>query len=292
MAKSNRAQPEYRKNKYAAPIGGIFIVLAAIGLVTVILLCLRFTQGLLDDTGEKEQFEEAILPVVMFDPGPFEDVKDVDPLFLLRSSLWDTLLGDKRSSYQYDDLARLMVPASDVDIHCARLFGPEIKLPHQTFGNVETTYEYREATKMYYIPTSGEVNFYTPSVEHVVKKGDSFMLTVGYLAPLNVFTQIMTDETGERMPEKYMLYELLKVKDHYQIVAVRDLPVEPGRELIPYGLSPTSSQNASNVQTPVESAPAGEDTTDGASSGEGVPEEGASQEEAPDSAEEPSQSGE
>lgn len=245
MAKTSRAQPEYRKNKYAAPVGGIFIVLAAIGLATVIFLCLLFTRGLLDDSSEKERFEETILPMVMFDPVPFESVSDVNPLFLLRCSLWDTLLGDKRSSYQYDHLARLMVPASDVDIHCARLFGPDVKLTHESFGQGDTTYVYRPEDKMYYVPPTGEVDFYTPSVETVVKKGDVFTLTVGYLAPLNVFTQIMTDESGERMPEKYMIYELLKVGDHYQITAVRDVPVEPGQELIPYGLSPTTSQNPS-----------------------------------------------
>lgn len=240
MANSSHAQPEYRKNKYAAPVGGIFIVLAVIGLVTVIFLCLRFTQGLLDDSGEKEQFEQTILPVVMFDPVPFENVSDLDPLALLQYSLWDTLLGDKRSSYQYNSLARLMVPASDVDTHCARLFGPDVKLAHTSFSQGDTTYVYRDEDKMYYVPTTGAVDFYTPVVENVVKKGDVFTLTVGYLPPLNVFTQIMTDESGRRSPEKYMNYELLKVKDHYQITAVRDVPVEPGQELIPYGLSPTS----------------------------------------------------
>lgn len=233
MAKTNGAKPEYRRNKYAAPVGGIFIFLAIVGLVTIIFLCLRFTQAILDDTGEKERFEKTILPVVMFDPVPFENVQDIDPLFLLRSSLWDTLLGEKRSSYQYDSLGRLMVPASDVDIHGALLFGPDIHLEHQGFGRADTAYVYDESTQMYYVPTSGEVDFYTPVVEHVVKKGDTFTLTVGCLAPLNVFTQIMTDESGERMPEKYMIYDLLRVRDHYQITAVRDVPVDdPNRQLI------------------------------------------------------------
>ena len=56
MAKTNGAKPEYRRNKYAAPVGGIFIFLAIVGLVTIIFFCLRFTQAMLDDTGEKERF--------------------------------------------------------------------------------------------------------------------------------------------------------------------------------------------------------------------------------------------
>ena len=78
----------------------------------------------------------------MFDPVPFEKATDADPLFLLQSSLWSTLLGEKRDSYQFDAMERLIVPSSDVDVACARLFGPDVKLEHQSFGDYETTYYY------------------------------------------------------------------------------------------------------------------------------------------------------
>ena len=56
----------YRKNKYAAPVGGIFLFLAAVGLVAVGIFCVRFTQSLLDNTREKQKFEQIITPVLMF----------------------------------------------------------------------------------------------------------------------------------------------------------------------------------------------------------------------------------
>lgn len=278
MAKNNPAQPHYRKKKYAASVGGLFVVLAAIGLVTVIMLCLRLTQGILDDTSEKVRFEKEILPVVMFDPVPFENVKDMGELFMLRCALWDTLLGENRSNYQYDPQARLMVPASDVDIHSAELFGPDIKLAHKTFGNVDVTYEYRDST--YFVPTTGETDFYTPSVDTILKKGDSYFLTVGYMPPMNVFTQIMTDDFGERIPEKFMLYELLKVKDHFQLIAVRDMPKQPGQELLPYGASiaPTE-QNASAQAAPEQasSSAASEEASAADSSSEEASEDSSSE---------------
>ncbi|MGI5967506.1 MULTISPECIES: hypothetical protein [Anaerotruncus] len=218
----------YRKNKYAAPIGGIFIFLSIVGLIGLTIFCVNFTRGMLDNSREKQQFEQIIYPVLMFDPVPFEKATDADPLFLLQSSLWSTLLGEKRDSYQFDAMERLIVPSSDVDVACARLFGPDVKLEHQSFGDYETTYYYDEETKTYYVPVTGQVGLYTPSVESVVKKGDQFTVTVGYVPPANAWTQrIGTDEKPK--PIKFMNYELLKVRDHYQLTAIRDLPSADGQ---------------------------------------------------------------
>ena len=128
----------YRKNKYAAPVGGIFLLLALIGLVAVGFFCVRFTQGLLDNTQEKREFEGIIYPVLMFDPVPFEHAEDADPLMLLQASIWSTLLGEKGYSYQENAIGWKIVPASDVDVACAQLFGPQVQLEHQTITNLWT----------------------------------------------------------------------------------------------------------------------------------------------------------
>lgn len=151
----------------------------------------------------------------------------MNPLFLLQSSLWSAMLGEKRASYQEDPLERVMVPASDVDVACARLYGPDVKLEHQTFTiNYVDNYVYDEETRTYYVPVTGQVGMYTPSVERVVKKGDVYTLTVGYLQPTTAWTQATADKDGKPEADKYMIYELKKVKDHYQLTAIRDLPSE------------------------------------------------------------------
>lgn len=229
QSKRNRsARPaeelKFRRNKYAAPVGGVFILLALIGMVALGAFCVQFTRNILDNSGEKEMFEDVITPVLMFDPVPFEKASDADPVFLLRSSLWSTMLGEKRDSYSFDALGRLIVPASDVDVACARLFGPDIKLQHQTFGDYEIAYVYDDTTKTYYAPVTLQANQYTPSVERVVKKGNVFTLTVGYIPPANAWTQAKNGENHEPVPEKEMIYELVKNKKNYQLVAIRDLP--------------------------------------------------------------------
>ncbi len=259
QSKRNRsARPaeelKFHKNKYAAPVGGVFILLALIGLIALGAFCVQFTRSILDNSGEKEMFEDIITPVLMFDPVPFEKVSDTDPVFLLQSSLWSTMLGEKRDSYKFDALGRLIVPASDVDVTCARLFGPDVKLQHQTFGDYEVTYVYDDSTKTYYAPVNLQANQYMPSVERVVKKGDVFTLTVGYIPPANAWTQSKNGESNEPVPVKEMIYELVKNKKSYQLVAIRDVPKSSTSSS-----AQANSENASASMAP-SAAPAMADT--------------------------------
>ncbi len=258
----------YRKNKYAAPVGGIFLLLALIGLVAVGFFCVRFTQGLLDNTQEKREFERIIYPVLMFDPVPFEHAEDADPLMLLQASIWSTLLGEKGDSYQENAIGWKIVPASDVDVACAQLFGPQVQLEHQTITNfVDTTYTYDESTRTYYVPVDGVTPFYTPSVQRVVKEGDVYTLEVGYVAPTTAWSY----EQTEPEIEKLMIYELLRVDGHYQLTAIRDLPT--GSSQAPTGWNTfgeqtrpglTSSQAAPvpEEQAEADASSASEDTED------------------------------
>lgn len=213
-----------RKNRFAAPIGGVFIILALIGFISLAFFCVRFTQSLLDNSGEKQMFQRIITPVLMFDPVPFEDATEADNLFLLQSSLWSTLLGEKRDSYPFDKMERAIVPASDVDVACARLFGPDVKLVHQSFGDVETNNVYDEATKSYYVPVNTQALLYTASVERVVKNGDVYELLVGYVPPTKAWTQSLDGKSENVQRDKYMQYDLIQARDHFQLVAIRDLP--------------------------------------------------------------------
>lgn len=56
-----RMQP--RKNKYAAPVGTLFLLLMLIGLISVAVFCVNFTRAMLDNSGEKEEFGRIIAPV-------------------------------------------------------------------------------------------------------------------------------------------------------------------------------------------------------------------------------------
>ena len=205
------------RNRHTAPIGLVFIVLCVIGLYTVFTWCFDLTRNLADNTAQKTRFEQMLLPVVMFDPPDFTDPASCDNEFLLQSSLWACMLGDRRGSYQFDEYDRMVIPATDVESQAVVLFGPDAKLEHKTIGDMENAYQYDSDIASYHVPIIAMTGFATPSVQKIVMQQESCRLTIGYVPPTTVLS-INYDSKGnlEETPSKYMLYELRKNgKDFY-----------------------------------------------------------------------------
>lgn len=217
-----------RKYSAATPIGGVFILLAVIGLITVIVFGVRATENLIDNSKQKEEFERIILPVLMFDPVPFEDPNEMGNLPLLRASIWSAII-DNSEKYLVGDGNMVSVPQSDVDVACAKLFGSSVTLQHQGFEDYISMYSYDETTKTYYVPVDVAA-LYTPQVEEITRNGDTFELLVGYIAPTNQWIQSLSGDTTEPTPSKYMIYVLERVDGNYHLIAIKDPPdgVVPG----------------------------------------------------------------
>ncbi len=100
-----------------------------------------------------------LLPVLMFDPVPLNP-GGPDPchfaVFPLVSFI-QRQAGQLRLQRQWP----LMVPVSDVDVECAKLFGPDIKLEHKSFGDLNITYTLNTESNVY-DPNSRPVGYYTP----------------------------------------------------------------------------------------------------------------------------------
>lgn len=221
---SSNVSSKSRRNRYAAPIGGVFIILCIVGFFTVVAACFNFTRSILDNSGQKQEYEEMLLPVVMFDPPPFEDPVNLRDTDLLQYSIWATVLGEKRDTYEYDDDLSLVIPSSDVDMTAYHLFGPDVTLKHDSFGDYEISYYYEEAIKSYHVPVTAMTGFYIPSVEEIVKKGDVIQLKVGYVPPQNALDVDFSGKgNNEPAPDKYMTYELHKGKDGYYLYAIKDV---------------------------------------------------------------------
>lgn len=211
-----------RKHKYAVHLSGIFIALALLGIATVVYLSIRLTFAVLDNSKEKLMFEDIIRPVVMYNPPPFEKAGDIEMPSLLQYSMWSTLMGEKRDLYQFGENGELIVPASDLDVAAAKLFGPEVKLAHRTFGELDMVYYYDEESSVYNVPIAAQLYVYTPSVEEITKNGEYLELLVGYI-PSGISWK--TDYSGGRgvpAPEKYMVYVMQRSKDGYYIVKLQD----------------------------------------------------------------------
>ncbi len=213
-----------QKPKKLSLLGTVVLIFAVIGVITVAVSAARLVSSAVNRTAMKKEFEEYLLPVLMFDPVPFESVEDADSLMLLQASLWGALLDEKSGNYSYDEMKLLVVPASDVDVAGANLFGPDLRLEHQSFGDYEISYIYNETTKTYHVPVTAKTSVYTPKVEKIEKDRSGYTLTVGYVPP--GFNWLFQGDDEEKVPDKYMLYVLKKYDKKYYISAIRDVPAQ------------------------------------------------------------------
>lgn len=264
-----------RRNRYAAPIGGVFIILCFVGFFTVAGFCLDLTRSLLDNTRKKQEYETMLLPVVIFDPVPFENPVNIDNSSLLQYCIWATAMGEKRDQYEYDDSNMVVIPASDIDVTALRLFGPDVKLDHRSFGDMENSYFYEDDIRSYHVPIITMTGFATPKVEEINKtSGDVIQLKVGYVPPSSILDLNASGQLQDPEPQKYMIYELHRSKNGWYLYAVKatqdagdmpggdmmPLPEIPGEDVITMpGVVPELADNAGNVPPPEGEGEEGED---------------------------------
>ena len=111
---------KHGRHRYAAPVGGTYILLALIGVVAVIFGAVQLYGKLTDNSKLLRQIERQIQPVMMFDPVPFDNIQDVDNKVLVKTSIWSCMYSDKRGSYTYDDNGMILIPVSDVQVAAAK----------------------------------------------------------------------------------------------------------------------------------------------------------------------------
>ena len=227
----------YQINKYKKPFfKRIFSKKTAIGILglSVIFFSLvgfietsryvgREVVKIINNTSEKEKFERYILPVLMFDPVPFDDVVKADQFSLLRSAIWAAFMDNGKQKYLNEEYDSFVVPASDVDVSLSMLYGDKIKIKHQTFGDgFMTTYIYDEETNSYTVPIMDQIGIYSPKVITIEHNKDVYKLNVGYIRPDDIWQMYMDDKKKKTKPEKYMEYVLKKTNVGYNILAIRD----------------------------------------------------------------------
>lgn len=274
--RSLRAVHKRRRNRAAAPIGALVLILAAAGLCALIVLGVDLTNRILDNSREKERFEKLIRPVLMFDPPPFEDVTTLPDTTVLEAALWATMLGEKRETYSFDPQGNLILPSSDVDVESAKLFGPELVLNHQSFpSDFGINYEYEEESHAYRIPVASATTLYTPRVDEIEREGDTYSLLVGYIPPGTAWNTDLSGNKTEPDPHKFMIYKLQKNGKNFQLIAIENPPPE---KQVAYGNAISSMANneiadvAEQLPESESSLPDGEtqpDTDAAGASGEG-----------------------
>ena len=150
---------------------------------------------LFDDTAQKQEYEDKLEGLVLFDPVPFEGIENIDDLTLREAAVWGCVYSIQETQGGFDgyntdpDTEQLLIPSVDVDAYLAKLVGPSFRMTHKTFEMEDMTIEFDDATQCYKIPvTDNTVQLFPAAYEGLLslinrctEAGyDSYIVRQGY----------------------------------------------------------------------------------------------------------------
>lgn len=213
VARKQRRRSYAGKRRWAAPLGISIFAFAIIGMIYTIGLSVQTIEKTFDKTEEKEYFNDFLLPVVMVDFPPFDTSSNISSIKALEASMWKTMMSNQDGEqFAIDDNGRQIIPTDIIMDHAQDLFGKNIDLHFVNFGEVDNIFEYDAEGECYHAPIFGATNLYTPDVKSIRRKGNSFVLRVGYISADAEWGE---DKTGSKIapePEKYMIYTVAREK--------------------------------------------------------------------------------
>ena len=158
------ARMQRRRGRQA--LGLLVAILVIVGFVTVLRAGVGAVANLFDDTAQKQEYEDKLEGLVLFDPMPFDGIENIDDLTLREAAVWGCIYNIQETQGGFDnyntdpDTEQLLLPSVEVDAYLARLVGPSFKLTHRSFEMEDMTIEFDESSQCYKIPVTGTVGYY------------------------------------------------------------------------------------------------------------------------------------
>ena len=131
------ARMQRRRGRQA--LGLLVAILVIVGFVTVLRAGVGAVANLFDDTAQKQEYEDKLEGLVLFDPMPFDGIENIDDLTLREAAVWGCIYNIQETQGGFDnyntdpDTEQLLLPSLDVDAYLAKLLGPGFKLTHRSF---------------------------------------------------------------------------------------------------------------------------------------------------------------
>ena len=216
MTPEEHARLHRRRARQA--LGLLVAVLVLIGAVTVLRSGVRAVAKLFDDTAQKEEYEDKLEGLVLFDPLPFDGIENIDDLTLREVAVWGCV-------YNIQETEQLLIPSVDVDAYLAKLVGPSFKMTHKSFEMDDMTIEFDETTQCYKIPVTGSVGSYRATVTKLFKKGGKLHVTVGYIPTQSADDSILNASSDT--PTKYMDYLFTRQSGSWYLTGLTDSETKP-----------------------------------------------------------------
>ena len=199
-----------KRRRWRQTLGLLITVLVLIGFITVLRAGVGLVANLFDDTAQKQEYEDKLEGLVLFDPMPFDGIENIDDLTLREAAVWGCIYSIQETQGGFDnyntdpDTEQLLLPSLDVDAYLAKLLGPGFKLTHRSFEMEDMTIEFDDATQCYKIPVTGTVGYYRAVVTKLFKRSGKLHVTVGYIPTASDDDSIIN--VSSDTPTKYMDY--------------------------------------------------------------------------------------
>ena len=199
-----------KRRRWRQTLGLLITVLVLIGFITVLRAGVGLVANLFDDTAQKQEYEDKLEGLVLFDPVPFEGIENIDDLTLREAAVWGCVYSIQETqggfeNYNTDpETEQLLLPSVEVDAYLAKLLGPGFKLTHRSFDMEDMTVEFDETTQCYKIPITGTVGYYRATVVKLFKRSGKLHVTVGYIPTASADDSIINPSSDT--PTKYMDY--------------------------------------------------------------------------------------
>lgn len=241
------ARMQRRRGRQA--LGLLVAILVIVGFVTVLRAGVGAVANLFDDTAQKQEYEDKLEGLVLFDPMPFDGIENIDDLTLREAAVWGCIYNIQETQGGFDnyntdpDTEQLLLPSVDVDAYLAKLVGPSFKLTHRSFEMEDMTIEFDESSQCYKIPVTGTVGYYRAVVTRLFKRSGQLHVTVGYIPTSSTDDSIINQSSDT--PTKYMDYLFERQSGSWYLTGLTESETKPD--------STASTEAASQPQPMAES---------------------------------------
>ena len=241
------ARLQRRRGRQA--LGLLITILVLVGFVTVLRAGVGLVANLFDDTAQKQEYEDKLEGLVLFDPMPFDGIENIDDLTLREAPVWGCIYNIQETQGGFDnyntdpDTEQLLLPSVEVDAYLARLVGPSFKLTHRSFEMEDMTIEFDESSQCYKIPVTGTVGYYRAVVTKLFKRSGQLHVTVGYIPTSSTDDSIINQSSDT--PTKYMDYLFQRQSGSWYLTGLTESETKPD--------STASTEAASQPQPMAES---------------------------------------
>ena len=241
------ARLQRRRGRQA--LGVLITILVLVGFVTVLRAGVGLVANLFDDTAQKQEYEDKLEGLVLFDPMPFDGIENIDDLTLREAAVWGCIYNIQETQGGFDnyntdpDTEQLLLPSVEVDAYLARLVGPSFKLTHRSFEMEDMTIEFDESSQCYKIPVTGTVGYYRAVVTRLFKRSGQLHVTVGYIPTSSTDDSIINQSSDT--PTKYMDYLFERQSGSWYLTGLTESETKPD--------SAASTEAASQPQPMAES---------------------------------------